>query len=262
MRASTVLAAASTLLLISIAKAQDSCVMVPTFPIGLGAGTVPKAPFTATVKLTFDQKLADGNAIHTELRYHIARDASGKTMNELPSGCFLDGDGQMRRIIRITVRFERTMEEWNISDDRMQKIATIVHFSDPVKPSEAELAAMRARASSHPPQTNQVQTEALGNREFYGIRANGIRRTVTIPAGQQGNALPLVTTTESWASPRYGPMMVIIDDPRRGRTTAEIEEFHQGDPDPSLFTPPRDYIVKEQPVSPPATIVSAPTTPQ
>jgi hypothetical protein len=40
--------------------------------------------------------------------------------------------------------------------------------------------------------------------------------------------------------------MSIRDDPRQGRTTAEIEELHQGDPDPAIFSPPEGYIIKEQ----------------
>ena len=144
----------------------------------------------------------------------------------------------------------------------MQKVATIIHFSDPVKPSEAELAAMRARARTHPSQTSEWQTEKLGTREFQGITANGTRRTRTIPAGQIGNALPLAIINESWLSPQFGTVMAIADDPRRGRTTAEVVEFHQGDPDPSLFSPPKDYVVKEQAAQQPATIVSTPTPTQ
>ena len=42
-------------------------------------------------------------------------------------------------------------------------------------------------------------------------------------------------------------LMAINDDPRRGRTTTEYEELNRGEPDPSLFTPPADYKVVEQP---------------
>ncbi len=84
-------------------------------------------------------------------------------------------------------------------------------------------------------------------RNFQGVTATGTRRTLTIPAGQQGNALPLVVVNESWIANKFDlPMMAIAEDPRRGRITAEITELHMGDPDPSLFSPPKDYIVKEQ----------------
>ena len=263
MRISTVLAAVSTLLLtVPIAKAQTSCVTGWTTSFG-GPGLKKGAPFTATVKLTLDQKLADGNAIHGEVHYQIARDASGKTMNEMPMNCTAGEDGQMHQAFQVTVRFGNTMENWTVGDDRMQKIANIVHFPEPVKPSEAEIEAMRANARSHPARTNEWQTEKLGTREFVGIIASGTRRTQTIPAGEQGNALPLVIFNESWTASQLNVnVMAIFDDPRRGRTTAEITELHQGDPDPVLFSPPKDYIIKEQAAPPPATIVSAPTTPQ
>jgi hypothetical protein len=253
MRISTVLATVSTLLLtLPIAKAQSPC--VSGFTASVAPAQKRGSPFTATVKLTLDQKLADGNAIHGEVHYQIARDASGKTMSEMPMNCVQGDDGHMHQLFQVTVRFENTMENWTIGDDRMQKTANIVHFPDPVRPSEAELAAMRANAQSHPARTNEWQTEKLGTREFAGILANGTRRTQTIPAGEQGNALPLVTVNESWIASQLNlNMMAIFDDPRRGRTTAEIVEFHLGDP---------DYIVKAQPAAPPATIISTPTPTQ
>ena len=261
MRTSTVLAAVFTLLLsLPIAKAQSPCLSGWTISFG-GPGPKKGAPFTATVKLTLDQKLADGNAIHGEVQYQIARDASGKTLNEMPMNCTPGEDGQMHQAFQVTVRAGNTMENWTLGDDRMQKIANIVHFPEPGKPSQAEIEAMRASARSHPARTNEWQTEKLGTREFAGIIANGTRRTQTIPAGQQGNALPLVTVNESWISSQLNlDVMAIFDDPRRGRTTAEIVELHPGDPDPAVFSPPKDYTVKEQPAPPPATIISSPTT--
>jgi hypothetical protein len=261
MRTSTVLATVSTLLLsLLIAKAQSPCVTGWTTSFG-GPGPKKGAPFTATVKLTLDQKLADGNAIHGEVQYQIARDASGKTLSEFPMNCTPGEDGQMHQAFQVTVRSGNTMENWTLGDDRMPKIANIVHFPEPAKPSEADIAAMRANARSHSGRTNEWQIEKLGTREFAGTIANGTRRTQTITAGEQGNALPLVTVNESWIASQLNlNMMTIFDDPRRGRTTAEIVELQQGDPDPSLFSPPKDYTVKEQAAPPPATIISSPTT--
>ena len=130
MRISTVLAAVSTLLLsIPIAKAQSPCLAGWTISFG-SPGPKKGAPFTATVKLTLDQKLADGNAIHGEVQYQIARDASGKTMSETPTNCIPGEDGQMHQAFQVTVRSGNTMENWTIGDDRMQKTANIVHFLD------------------------------------------------------------------------------------------------------------------------------------
>ena len=265
MRPSTVLAAVSALLLtLQIAKAQDICAT------GINALTgVPSplkgAPFTATVKATFDQKLADGNSIRGIVHYQIARDASGRTMTQSPLNCYIGDDGRAHQAFQVVVndRSANTMENWFVSDTN-PKVATIMHTPQVARPSEAELAAMRANAKSHPrqAQVNQWQTENLGIRELHGVAANGTRRTLTIPAGQEGNALPLVTVTESWNSSKLGiSMMEMRDDPRRGHTVVEIEELQKGDPDPSLFSPPKDYIIKDQP-APQPTIISTPTASQ
>jgi hypothetical protein len=56
----------------------------------------------------------------------------------------------------------------------------------------------------------------------------------------------LITLDESWISRDLNvTLMAIRDDPRRGRTT-EIEELHQNDPDPAIFSPPEGYIIKDQ----------------
>jgi hypothetical protein len=127
----------------------------------------------------------------------------------------------------------------------------------PQLPSQAEIDAMKANAHARQTTMPQWQTEQLGTREFQRLSATGTRRTQTIPAGEEGNALPLVMVNEFWISRDLNvTMMSIHDDPRRGRTTAEIEELHQGDPDPAIFFPPEGYIVKDQ--NPPLAPVTAP----
>ena len=254
--------ALAALLLTQLAKAQDREPCITGLNILI---TQPnpqsKIPFTATVKETFDQKLADGNAIHGIIHYRIARDASGRSMTEMPSVCFTGEDGHRHQGYQVTV-FDQTTytnESWQVTGGNQSKIATIFHFPPPQIPSPAELAAMRANAQNRPPTVSQVQTERLGTREFQGFAATGTRRTQTTPAGEEGNALPLVTVNESWISRDLSlTMMAIGDDPRRGRTTAEIEELHRGDPDPALFSPPEGYTIKEQNVQT-QTIVAAPT---
>jgi hypothetical protein len=259
MRTTTLLIAA--LLLSPLAKAQDTepCINGVSILI-TQPNSQSKAPFTATVKETFDQKLADGNAIHGTLHYRIARDAAGRSMTEMPSGCFTGEDGHRHQGNQIIVydRATFTNESWQVNGGNQSKIATIVHYPPPQMPSPAELAAMRANAQNRPRSVPQIQTEQLGTREFQGFTTTGTRRTQTIPAGEEGNALRLILISESWISRDLNvTMMSIHDDPRRGRTTAEIEEIHKGDPDPALFSPPEGYTIKDQNPQPP-TIVSAP----
>src|SRR5271154_2534034 len=164
MRTSLLIAA---LLLTPLAKAQNNEPCLTGLSILITQASLQsKVPFTATVKETFDQKLADGNAIHGTLHYRIARDAAGRSMAEIPSGCFTTEDGHRRQTFQVTIfdHSANTNEFWQVSGDNHPKIATIVHFTAPQPPSQAELAAMRARSPTRPPTLPQLQTEKLGTR--------------------------------------------------------------------------------------------------
>jgi hypothetical protein len=147
------------------------------------------------------------------------------------------------------------MEHWAM-DGITPGIANISHLPTPTKPSPEEVALMKAssRARHAATQANQWRTEKLGTRTFQDVSAEGTRRTLTTPAGEEGNALQLEVINETWFSRELGvTMMSINDDPRRGRTNAEVDELHQGEPDPAMFAPPKDFLVKDQnPVAAPA----------
>jgi hypothetical protein len=57
--------------------------------------------------------------------------------------------------------------------------------------------------------------------------------------------MPLTVMSETWTTKDHIVMRWINDDPRRGRTTMEVEEFIPGEPDASLFAPPEGYKIRE-----------------
>jgi hypothetical protein len=258
---SAVLAAVSAFLLnIPLAEAQDTTPCTGNYgAIFTGApimtpGNPKGAPYSAVYKSTFDQKLIDGNSIHRVSRYHTARDASGKALTERPGPCYTGEDAQQHQssLVNVYDPNARTFENWLVGGTNKTATithATITHMPPLVKPSEAELAAMRANAARQrqAPTAPQWQTEKLGTQSFQGVLAEGTRNTQTIPAGSQGNTLPLVIVNERWFSKELGiTVMQVNDDPRTGRTVTELEELNQGDPPPSMFTPPEGYEIKEQ----------------
>jgi len=223
----------------------------------VGAGNKNVVAFTGTLKTSFEQKLVDGNAIHTVKRSHQARDSAGRTMNEMPGGCMLGSDGQMHEIRNISVYdpVARTNSTWQIGNDNQPKVARVFHQPQPMKqpdPDPAELERrqkqMQAAQAQMQQQRKETRTESLGIKDFNGIAAEGTRITRTIPAGKEGNDQPLLVINETWRSKELGlTLMTISDDPRRGRTTTEYEELNRGEPDPALFSPPANYTVMEQP---------------
>jgi hypothetical protein len=102
------------------------------------------------------------------------------------------------------------------------KIAHVAHQRDiPSKTlTPDEIAANRKAAESRRPPRSEFKGENLGTRIIAGVDAIGSRTIRTIPAGEEGNKLPLVTTNETWMSKEFGfVVLAITDDPRRGRST-------------------------------------------
>jgi hypothetical protein len=88
----------------------------------------------------------------------------------------------------------------------------------------------------------------LGTQMIEGVPARGTRITRTIPAGQIGNVQPIVITTESWYSPDLKVLVMSkSNDPRMGETTYKLTNIQRSEPASSLFQPPEDYTVKNQP---------------
>jgi len=90
----------------------------------------------------------------------------------------------------------------------------------------------------------------LGTQTVEGVPAQGTRVTHTIPAGQMGNDLPIVITTETWFSPALKVLVLSkSSDPRMGETTYKLTGIQRSEPAASLFLVPDDYTVKDQPMN-------------
>ena len=87
--------------------------------------------------------------------------------------------------------------------------------------------------------------ESLGKQTIEGVEANGLRFTLTIPAGEIGNERPIVTVEERWYSPELQVMvMTRHSDPRFGETIYRLTNIDRSEPSHSLFEVPADYTIK------------------
>src|SRR5262249_38587002 len=92
----------------------------------------------------------------------------------------------------------------------------------------------------------QRKTESLGTQTIEGVTAEGMRSTLTIPAGEIGNTLPIEIIDENWYSPELQTMVMTKHrDPRSGETTYRLTNISRSEPDRSLFEVPADYTVRE-----------------
>jgi hypothetical protein len=213
----------------------------------------------ATVKT--EVKLPDGNIISGFLTSRQARDSEGRTRVDQPMICATDEHDQPKwqGSMTITDPVARTILRWVSLSNSMDKTANVTHETSMPTPRlmtgqmEYRMAKLtsdlrdRRRAKDRRP-TEEVNVEDLGQRSISGLGASGMRVTRTVPAGTQGNSLPLAYVEEKWVSDAYGMVLLDIkDDPFFGKSTYEVTSFTAGEPDASLFQVPAGYTIKELP---------------
>ncbi|MFL6373042.1 MAG: hypothetical protein ACJ73D_00095 [Pyrinomonadaceae bacterium] len=94
----------------------------------------------------------------------------------------------------------------------------------------------------------ETKTEDLGTQNIEGVICEGTRHVTTIPAGGIGNERPIEITYERWFSKDLG--MVVMSkhsDPRFGEQTYTLKNIVRAEPDPSLFTVPKNFQFQGEP---------------
>lgn len=204
---------------------------------GFGRGKlVTGAPYSAALSNQTTQHLADGTTIQRSTTGQVARDALGRTYEQL-----VISGGRFGQTGPKTLTF--------ISDpvaglaytlDASTKIATQRPFS----PAGAHQRADGAEGRPHTNRPNVVESE-LAPDASSGVSADGKSVTRTIPAGAMGNSQPIVSTTQTWYSQDLQIVVKSIrNDPFIGQTTYTLTNIVTKEPDPALFKIPADYTVK------------------
>jgi hypothetical protein len=198
--------------------------------------------------------MSDGSMVHGVTRTLSARDSSGKTRMETSIGCWLDKDGQSRdRLnVRIADPLAGTFLEWSTGGPVL-KVAHLISQPEAFLKLQALPAWSDSESEVQTPgqSTRIVRTELLGRTTIDGVEAQGLRTTITIPRGAQGNKQPIVSIHEQWMSMDLGIVMEdLIDDPVRGRTEMELENFTLKQPDRALFLPPVGYKIIKSSATP------------
>jgi hypothetical protein len=212
------------------------------FEAGLGDKVVTDAPFSASFSTESTETLADGNQIKHTSTGTIARDSQGRTRRDMTVPAF----GPMAVA--------------------GQAAPHVTFVNDPVSGTRYILEADTKTARQMPPPPDKSQftrkphtggagaqaadketvTTSLGTQTIGGVTAEGTRYTRTIPAGQIGNAKPIVIVTERWYSADLQKVvMTKRSDPRSGETTFQMTSIARTEPAASLFQVPTDYTVAQ-----------------
>ncbi len=215
------------------------------FPPGPGerfVGQVVKgAPFSGIGVTTFSETLSNGNTITRASCVKIYRDADGRTRREeTPNSSACSATPQLIVITDPVAGTESILNPAN-NTYRQFKLRTPPPNAGTNRPP-------------HPPGSNaaNVQTGPATPPTITvpgtALVANGTQTTITIPAGQIGNAQPIVITSTRYFS---SDLQVVVSstrmDPLRGNTSYNLTNVSTSAPDPSLFTIPAGYTLRQGP---------------
>jgi len=209
------------------------------FEAGLGDKVVTGAPFSASFTTESTETLADGNQIKHTSTGTIARDSQGRTRRDMTLPAF-----------GATAVAGQTAPHVTFVNDPVAGTRYILEADTktarqmPPPPDKAEFA--RKGHTGAAAVDKDVVTTSLGTQTIGGVAAEGTRYTRTIPAGQIGNAKPIVIVTERWYSADL--QMVVMtkrSDPRSGDATFQMTSIARTEPAASLFQVLTDYAVSK-----------------
>jgi TonB family protein len=237
---------------------------------------VKGAPYSAEAVTESTQTLADGNRIVNKSSTMLYRDGEGRTRREQtlrsvgpfanagepPQTIFInDPVAQMNYVLDVRTHTARKMPSFRFE---VTVAAPAEGGKTPAATEGPAPLAQRDRSGNNG--NNYVmttpgvpgggytveyrgggkntRTESLGKQTVEGVEAEGTRTTVTIPAGEIGNALPIDIVNERWYSSELQTViMTKQSDPRFGETVYRLANIDRSEPDKSLFQVPADYTV-------------------
>ncbi len=210
--------------------------------LGEGNKIVKGAPLTATMMMTHETTLSDGNRIRSENQTTVYRDSEGRVRREVGFELNTPTTGATKHTMIVIIdpvagtRYilnpqTKTAHQMPLHGPRPNAVTTSIGGPE----GAPHMKAMGG----------EVSTQQLGAKTILGLQAEGTRVTRTIPAGQIGNEKPIEVVTERWYSTELQiPLSMTHTDPMMGTMTNNVTSISRGEPDASLFQVPSDYKVE------------------
>jgi len=263
--------------------AQGGVSVIAVDPVSIGA-TVTDAPYSAEGITEVTQTLADGNRIERRTTTTIARARDGRTRREQQGFAIGNYVGQNAQPIvtitdptsgvhitlnyglKVAFRMKPGWVSMAGAPDERGAIGTGPFLSRGAVIAgdrPASIPARRGMPALPPPPggfderviafeaadmawEGEKKAEQLEARTIEGLRAEGTRTTMTVPAGAVGNALPIDVVSERWFSPELQVvLMTRRADPRFGETIYRLTNIVRSEPSPDLFEVPPDFRIED-----------------
>ncbi len=196
-----------------------------------GDKLVKDAPFSAETVMENTRRLYDGSTVTTQSKGAIYRDSAGRTSREQPLetvGAFSLGN-ESQKLIFITDSIENTQYFLDAS----RKIARKISLSGMNRPPAPPFAE------------GERKTESLGKNVLEGVKVEGTRTTIDIPAGSVGNAKPLQIVAERWFSEELQTVVLSRHvDPLLGEQVFRLTNIRRIEPAKEFFVVPSDYKIE------------------
>jgi hypothetical protein len=216
---------------------------------GIVRAGIKNAPFSADAITESSHTLADGNRIRQTVNFKVFRDSEGRTRRE--QAVNLNGlapDASMPQMVFINDPVAGVNYSLNATERTGTKSVRNGNGSGPMRPPQDASGrgpGPRGMGRRNAADRN-LKAESLGRQTMEGVQAEGRRTTMTIPAGQAGNDLPIHIVMENWYSPDLRTTVLSKrSDPRNGETVTRLTNISRGEPVHALFEPPADYKVSE-----------------
>jgi hypothetical protein len=216
------------------------------FGAGILRPGVKNAAFSADVITESTHTLADGNHIRQTVNSKVYRDSEGRTRRE--QAINLNGlapDGNMQQMVFINDPVAGVGYSLNAQEHTGVKS---VRSGDGRGPGPRPRTTSAGGSDARPARMGgmEAKTESLGRQTIEGVQADGRRTTITIPAGQAGNELPIHIVNESWYSTDLQTTVLSKhSDPRNGDTVTRLINISRNEPAHALFEAPADYKLTE-----------------
>lgn len=201
------------------------------------------------VKMMSTAPLKDGSKMASaNVTENVTKSADGREVIELKLAGEGDKQGERHVVVR---RITKSADGKVLAGDVEKNMTVDIRGPELGRNMEMQLGGAMfdtsfTRIFSDAKWAAKRQTKTLGSRDFDGIKAEGKNVSYEIPAGEIGNAKPIIVNDESWTSP---DLQITVyskhSDPRSGERVYRLSNVNRDEVPASMFTVPSDYKLSD-----------------